>query len=155
MHLYEDIKAEIIGNMKEKRNNPEKAEYYNVIIAAFKSIKAKGEAIAKERKVEVNTDIMFEALLKEQKELKQTLDTTPDSSPLHATAAIQLEAINRYAPRKLSYEKLYTEIEDIVKTQHFKNFGEAMKYCREYFKFTADGKDISTILKDLDIDFYR
>lgn len=150
MHLYKDINDEIISWMKAKRDPASDPAVCETLINVFKSVKAKGESIAKDRKIsEVTTDIMFEAILKEMKELKQTLSTVPEDSPLHLNASLQYKALDKYAPRKLSIERLTSEIKSDLESMTFVNFGEAMKYFREKFKFTSDGQTISNLLKDL------
>ena len=149
MHLYEDIKAEIIGNLKEKRLHPEEVDYYNAIISVFKSVKAKGELIAKERKVNVDNDIMFESIKKEIKELEQTINTTPENSKLHKTAMLQYNAIKKYAPTMISGERLKQGIEEILAQYNFDNFGQAMKFVMNEYKHNAEPKDIVQILKTL------
>ncbi|MGN0005022.1 MAG: GatB/YqeY domain-containing protein [Candidatus Gastranaerophilaceae bacterium] len=149
MSLYENIKIEIINGMKEKRLYPEKSAYYNDIIAVFKSVKSRGELIAKEQKTEIGDEVMLKALTKEVKELQQTIASTPESSELHQTSVAQYNAIKPYLPEKISGERLKQGIEEILVQNTFENFGQAMKYVTQVYKNTAEPKEIAQILKEL------
>lgn len=149
MSLYENIKTEIVNGMKEKRLYPEKSASYNNIIAVFKSVKSRGELIAKEEKTEISDEIMLKALNKEVKELQQTIDSTPEVSELHQTSVAQYNAIKPYLPEKISGERLKQEIEEILVQNAFENFGQAMKYVTQVYKNTAEPKEIAQILKEL------
>lgn len=149
MNLYENIKKEIINNMKEKRLSPEKSEYYNNIIAVFKSVKSRGELMAKEQKTEISDEIMLKALNKEVKELQQTITSTPETSELHKASVSQYNAIMPYVPEKISGERLKQGIAEILVQNTFENFGQAMKNVTQVYKNTAEPKEIAQILKEL------
>ena len=149
MNLYENIKKEIINNMKEKHLSPEKSENYNNIIAVLMSVKSRGELMAKEQKTEINDEIMLKALNKEVKELQQTITSTPETSELHKASVSQYNAIIPYVPEKISGERLKHGIAEILVQNTFENFGQAMKHVTQVYKDTAEPKEMAQILKEL------
>jgi uncharacterized protein YqeY len=153
MNLLEEFDKKIKEGMKVKAvcALPEDAKEITSFINTYKSVKNKAILITKEEKTEVTNEIMLKAIRKEIKELKQTLSTVPENSPLYKEALLQINTLSIYLPKEPSNEEVTRWVKAIIMTlPNGTPFGLKMKECVKQLKGKVEPAKISEILKQLE-----
>ena len=144
----ENLQKEMIQAMKNKD-----IARKSVLSSAIGAVK--NAAIAKKCKDNISEDLVGEVLLKEQKTLKEQIDTCPDShAELKAEYAKKYDILSEYCPKLLSdpieieYSiKAVCEAAGVELTKA--NRGNVMKTVMPQFKGKADMKVVNQVIGGL------
>ena len=147
MSLKEQINNDIKVAMKAKQ----KAEL--LALRAIKSMILLAET-EKGTVEEISADAEIKILTKAAKQRKEAADlyTKESREDLAEKELVELEVISRYLPKQLSEEELRGEISTIISDlglSGMQNMGRVMGEATKKFAGKADGKLISTVVKEL------
>jgi uncharacterized protein YqeY len=140
----EQLHNDMIAAMKAR--DRERKDAISSLVSAVK--KAGIDAGCRE---EIPEDMVNTAILKEQRLIKEELDSCPaDRTELKQQYQARYDVISEYCPKMMSEE----EISDFIKANHAaeleaKNKGMLMKAVMPELKGKADGKLISKVAADL------
>lgn len=111
----------------------------------------KNMAIAQKCKDNISDELIYKAIYKEAKTLKEQIETCPsDRIDLLDKYRENLFILNDYIPKQLTAEEINTilsnKYSDVLAT---KNVGQVMKTVMPEFKGKADGKLVQQIVTNL------
>lgn len=144
MTLEETINADIKTAMLSK--DSAKLEALRAVKAAILLLKTSPEGLTE--------DTAIKALQKMVKQRKETaaIYTTQNRSDLADTELSQAAIIETYLPKQMSEDELRTELAKIIASSGASSpadMGKVMGIASKQFAGKADGKIISTIVKEL------
>lgn len=111
----------------------------------------KKAAIDKGCRDDIPSDLVDQVILKEQKSVKEQIDTCPDErAELKAEYQFRYDVISEYAPKQMSADEIKAFInEKFADVIAGKNKGAIMKVVMPALKGKADGKTINMIVGEL------
>ena len=141
---FEVLQKDMIAAMKAK--DKIRKDAISSLVSAAKKI-----AIDENCRDNISEEIVDRAILKEQKSVKEQLDTCPaDRAELHAEYHARYDIIYEYAPKMLSADEveqiLTDKFSDVLAT---KNKGQIMKAVMGELKGKADGAVINQVVTKL------
>lgn len=119
---------------------------------ALKNVINKATLEAKENKTEITNEITVSALIKEIKQLSQTMSMLKDNnktvSELYKVSEVQKNYLETYLPKQMSEEEIREKVKSIISKNNITNMGLLMKEVMASLKGKADNKVISQIAKE-------
>ena len=119
---------------------------------ALKNVINKATLEAKDNQTEITNKITTSALMKEIKQLSQTMDMLKDNnktdSELYKVSERQKNYLETYLPKQMSEEEIREEVKSIISKNNITNMGILMKEVMASLKGKADNKVISQIAKE-------
>jgi uncharacterized protein YqeY len=139
--LKSDLKAAMIAKENFKRDT------IRFLMAAIKQIEV-------DERIELDDDAIYKVI---QKSLKQREDAAKQykdagRDDLYDKEVAEAEILKIYLPKQMDDEALRNLINDAIKSldaQGMKDMGRVMKYVNEKVGSSADGKRVSTLVKEL------
>ena len=103
------------------------------------------------KNVKITEEEIIKVLRSEAKKRKESIETFEKAgrTDLIEKESKELKIIENYLPEEISDEELIVKIKEIVSKTEDKSFGSVMKSSIATLKGAADGKRISTILKQI------
>ena len=98
-------------------------------------------------KVDLDDDAVEKVIATYHKRLQKSLADYPDGDQKEKIKK-EIKIVENYLPKQLTAKEIEKVVDMILKTQTKKDFGPLMKECLAQLKGAADGKVVSTILKD-------
>lgn len=83
------------------------------------------------------------------KKIKDSLELYPKGSEQHQTVLAEIKVIEEFMPKQLSTDEVKEIIQNLIKEQDSPNFGSIMKELAPKIKGQFDGKQASSLVKDL------
>lgn len=142
MTFLDELRKENLQAMKDK--DPIRKGVYSLLISAIGlAEKEKGEEVSKEEALKF--------IQKEIKQLKETIELTPqERTDLIEEANKKLAILEAYLPKQLSPEELVSEVEKFIKENNLeaikKNQGTIMKGLMAKLQGATDGKSLNVAL---------
>ena len=143
MSKIELIRGEMVTAMKAK--NKERKDALSMLLGALKN-----KAI--DKRSDLTEAEENEIVLKEIKQLKETIDMTPeDRTDLIEEAQKRLAVLEEYAPKMMSEDEIKAVITSVladlgIDAPTAKDKGKIMKELMPKVKGKADGKEVNQIL---------
>ena len=142
------MKTRLMEDLKEAMKNKD--------IIAKNTIQAIRAAVLQEEKdkqIEADNAIIETILMKEKKKRVDALEQFNKAGRddlIHQTE-MEIKIIEGYLPEQMSEEEIRAELQTIITEMNAdkKMFGQVMGAAKKKFGNTADGKTLSTILKEL------
>ena len=103
------------------------------------------------KNVKIDEEEIIKVLRSEAKKRKESIETFKKAARTDLTEKEEkeLKIIEGYLPAEMSDEELTAKLKDVVALSKDKSFGAVMKASVAALKGAADGKRISTILKQI------
>lgn len=138
------LQDEMVAAMKS--GNKDRKDAISSLISAAKNL-----AIAEKRKDDIGEDIVDKAILKEQKTVKEQIDSCPaERADLLEKYKLRYAIIGEFAPQMMTEDEiiniLKTKFSDVIATG---NKGAVMKAVMAELKGKADGKLINQCVATL------
>ena len=144
MSKIDEIRSEMVAAMKA--GDKERKAALSFLLSSLKN-KAKRADLTEEEEGQV--------ILKEIKQLKETLEMTPaDRTDLIEEAQKRLSVLEEYAPKMMDADEIKTVIQTVlselgIETPTAKEKGKIMKELMPRVKGKADGKEVNQILASM------
>lgn len=140
--LYETIMSNIKDAMKEKNTT---------LKDVLKQVQTKAQATAKESKTEITDEIVIDAINKELKQLKQTLDAVKSKpeSELFKSTMEKITILKAYLPEQMSEDDIAKEIRKIMFENEGVPSGKLTGIVMKTLKGKADNVTIKKVLDTL------
>ena len=146
MDLFEKVSEDIKTAMKAKDKDTK--ETLSMLLAALKN-----KAI--DKREDLTPEEETQVILKEIKQLKETLEMTPaDRTDLIEEAQKRLSVLEEYAPKMMDADEIKAVIQTVlselgIETPTAKEKGKIMKELMPRVKGKADGKEVNQILASM------
>lgn len=117
----------------------------------FRMVLCKAEAIAKNKKCDINDEIVIQAGNAELKQINQTLELTPSDSDLGKETLKKKEILIDFLPKMLSEDEIRARVKTYVlqiDVEDWDNKGKVMGILMPKFKGIADGKLVNKIIME-------
>lgn len=143
MSVHSTIQQDLVTALKAKDE---------VSVMTLRGLKAALQKTAIDSKGSTDDDQRALTVLKQ--EIKKRQDAIQayqggGRADLAAKEQAELVVLERYQPTQLSADAIRAQLQNLVSASADKNFGLLMKQAMEQFGGAADGKTVSTILKEL------
>ena len=146
MSKIDEVRADMVKAMKAKDKDTK--ETLSMLLAALKN-----KAI--DKREDLTPEEETQVILKEIKQLKETLEMTPaDRTDLIEEAQKRLSVLEEYAPKMMDADEIKTVIQTVlselgIETPTAKEKGKIMKELMPRVKGKADGKEVNQILASM------
>lgn len=143
---FKQLQEELVNSMKSK-DKMRKAVISDIMSTA------KNVAIEAGCKDNIKDEIVEKAILKAKKTCQEQIDTCPvDRIDILNNYKANMIIINEFAPKMMNEDEVREAVSEILSAGPdigITNIGSAMKICNLHLKGKADGKMISTIVKEI------
>lgn len=143
---FKQLQEELVNSMKSK-DKVRKAVISDIMSTA------KNMAIEAGCKDDIKDEIVEKAILKVKKICQEQIDTCPaDRIDILNNYKANMIIINEFAPKMMNEDEVREAVSEILSAGPdigITNIGSAMKICNLHLKGKADGKMISTIVKEI------
>ena len=137
MSKIDEIRSEMVAAMKA--GDKERKAALSFLLSSLKN-----KAI--DKRADLTEEEEGQVILKEIKQLKETLEMTPaDRTDLIEEAQKRLSVLEEYAPKMMDAD----EIKAVIQTPTAKEKGKIMKELMPRVKGKADGKEVNQILASM------
>lgn len=142
MSKIDDVRADMVKAMKA--GDKERKDTLSLLLSALKN-----KAI--DKREDLTSEEETQVILKEIKQVKETLDMTPkERTDIIAECTNRLNVLNEYAPKMMSEDEIHEVIkatlaETGISSPTAKDKGKIMKVLMPKVKGKADGKLVSDI----------
>lgn len=142
MSKIDEVRADMVKAMKA--GDKEKKDTLSLLLSALKN-----KAI--DKREDLTSEEETQVILKEIKQVKETLDMTPnDREDIIAECTNRLNVLNEYAPKMMSEDEIHEVIratlaETGITSPTPKDKGKIMKILMPKVKGKADGKLVNDI----------
>ncbi len=142
MSKIDEVRADMVKAMKA--GEKEKKDTLSLLLSALKN-----KAI--DKREELTPEEETQVVLKEIKQIKETLDMTPkDREDIIAECTMRLNVLSEYAPKMMTEAEIHEVIKAVLKEAGIpapspKDKGKIMKVLMPKVKGKADGKLINDI----------
>ena len=146
MSKIDEVRADMVKAMKAKDKDTK--ETLSMLLAALKN-----KAI--DKREDLTPEEETQVILKEIKQLKETLEMTPaDRTDLIEEAQKRLSVLEEYAPKMMDAKEIKAVILTVlselgIETPTAKDKGKIMKELMPRVKGKADGKEVNQVLASL------
>ena len=146
MSKIDEVRADMVKAMKAKDKDTK--ETLSMLLAALKN-----KAI--DKRADLTPEEETQVILKEIKQLKETLEITPaDRTDLIEEAQKRLSVLEEYAPKMMDADEIKAVIQTVlselgIETPTAKEKGKIMKELMPRVKGKADGKEVNQILASM------
>jgi len=146
MSKIEDVRKEMMAAMKNG-NKPRK-DALSLLLSALKSKQI-------DKRAELTEEEADAVVLKEIKEAKETLETTPaDRTAIIEECQTRIAVYTEFAPKLMDADEIRTVINDVLKELEIEkptpqDKGKIMKVLMPRVKGKADGKLVNSLLSEL------
>lgn len=146
MSKIDEIRSEMVAAMKA--GDKERKAALSFLLSSLKN-----KAI--DKRADLTEEEEGQVILKEIKQLKETIEMTPaDRTDLLEEAQKRLEVLEEYAPKMMSAEEITAVINTVlselgIETPSPKDKGKIMKELMPRVKGKADGKEVNQILASM------
>ena len=146
MSKIDEVRSAMVAAMKAKDKDTK--ETLSALLAALKN-----KAIYK--RADLTEEEEVQVILKEIKQLKETLEMTPaDRTDLIEEAQKRLSVLEEYAPKMMDADEIKAVIQTVlselgIETPTAKEKGKIMKELMPRVKGKADGKEVNQILASM------
>ena len=146
MSKIDEVRADMVKAMKAKDKDTK--ETLSMLLAALKN-----KAI--DKRADLTQEEETQVILKEIKQLKETLEMTPaDRTDLIEEAQKRLSVLEEYAPKMMDADEIKAVIQTVlselgIETPTAKEKGKIMKELMPRVKGKADGKEVNQILASM------
>ncbi len=143
MSIFATIQQQLVAALKAK-DEP--------MVLGLRTLKSVIQKAAIDQKKSTDDDALAVALLKQ--EAKKRLDAISSyrqgkREDLAKKEEAELTVIKQFLPEQLNDEAVRTTLQQLLQETDNRNFGELMKQAMQRLQNKADGKQVSTILKEL------
>jgi uncharacterized protein YqeY len=145
MTKIELVRAEMVKAMKEK--NKGRKDALSALLTALKNV-------AIDKRADLTEEEENAVVLKEIKQLKETLETAPaDRTDIIDECNLRIEVLSEFAPQFMSEEEIKKVIQDVLNELGIteptaKDKGKIMKELMPRVKGKADGKVVNDLVAD-------
>lgn len=143
---FKQLQEELVNSMKSK-DKVRKAVISDIMSTA------KNMAIEAGCKDNIKNEIVEKAILKAKKTCQEQIDTCPvDRVDTLNNYKTNMTIINEFAPKMMTEDEVRKAVAEILSAGldvGITNIGSAMKVCNLHLKGKADGKMVSTIVKEI------
>lgn len=142
MSKIDEVRADMVKAMKA--GEKEKKDTLSLLLSALKN-----KAI--DKREELTPEEETQVVLKEIKQIKETLDMTPkDREDIIAECTMRLNVLSEYAPKMMTEAEIHEVIKAVLKEAGIpspspKDKGKIMKILMPKVKGKADGKLVNDI----------
>ncbi len=142
MSKIDEVRADMVKAMKA--GEKEKMDTLSLLLSALKN-----KAI--DKREELTPEEETQVVLKEIKQIKETLDMTPkDREDIIAECTMRLNVLSEYAPKMMTEAEIHEVIKAVLKEAGIpapspKDKGKIMKVLMPKVKGKADGKLVNDI----------
>ena len=146
MTKIELVRAEMVKAMKEK--NKGRKDALSALLTALKNV-------AIDKRADLTEEEENAVVLKEIKQLKETLETAPaDRTDIIDECNLRIEVLSEFAPQFMSEEEIKKVIQDVLNELGIteptaKDKGKIMKELMPRVKGKADGKVVNDLVADM------
>lgn len=146
MTKIELVRAEMVKAMKEK--NKGRKDALSALLTALKNV-------AIDKRADLTEEEENAVVLKEIKQLKETLETAPaDRTDIIDECNLRIEVLSEFAPQFMSEEEIKKVIQDVLNELGIteptaKDKGKIMKELMPRVKGKADGKVVNNLVADM------
>ena len=146
MSKIDEVRSEMVAAMKA--GDKERKAALSFLLSSLKN-----KAI--DKRADLTEEEEGQVILKEIKQLKETIEMTPaDRTDLLKEAQKRLEVLEEYAPKMMSSEEITAVINTVlselgIETPSPKDKGKIMKELMPRVKGKADGKEVNQILASM------
>ena len=146
MSKIDEVRSAMVAAMKAKDKDTK--ETLSALLAALKN-----KAI--DKRAHLTEEEEVQVILKEIKQLKETLEMTPaDRTDLIEEAQKRLSVLEEYAPKMMDADEIKAVIQTVlselgIETPTAKEKGKIMKELMPRVKGKADGKEVNQILASM------
>ena len=146
MSKIDEVRADMVKAMKAKDKDTK--ETLSMLLAALKN-----KAI--DKREDLTPEEETQVILKEIKQLKETLEMTPaDRTDLIEETQKRLSVLEEYAPKMMDADEIKAVIQTVlselgIETPTAKEKGKIMKELMPRVKGKADGKEVNQILASM------
>ena len=146
MSKIDEVRSAMVAAMKA--GDKERKAALSFLLSSLKN-----KAI--DKRADLTEEEEGQVILKEIKQLKETIDMTPaDRTDLIEEAQKRLEVLEEYAPKMMSAEEITAVINTVlselgIETPSPKDKGKIMKELMPRVKGKADGKEVNQILASM------
>lgn len=146
MSKIDEVRSAMVAAMKA--GDKERKAALSFLLSSLKN-----KAI--DKRADLTEEEEGQVILKEIKQLKETIEMTPaDRTDLLEEAQKRLEVLEEYAPKMMSAEEITAVINTVlselgIETPSPKDKGKIMKELMPRVKGKADGKEVNQILASL------
>lgn len=146
MTKIEIVRADMITAMKE--GNKKKKESLSMLLSALKNM-------AIDKRADLTEEEENQVILKELKQTKETLTTTPDDrTDIIEECTFRISVYEEYAPKMMDKEEIETIIKEILTTLSIdspkaSDKGRIMKELMPKVKGKADGSLVNSLVGEL------
>ena len=146
MSKIDEVRADMVKAMKAKDKDTK--ETLSMLLAALKN-----KAI--DKRADLTPEEETQVILKEIKQLKETLEMTPaDRTDLIEETQKRLSVLEEYAPKMMDADEIKAVIQTVlselgIETPTAKEKGKIMKELMPRVKGKADGKEVNQILASM------
>lgn len=140
------IRSEMVTAMKNK--DKERKEVLSLLLSALKQYEI-------DNRTEITDEIAGQVVLKQMKQLKETLELTPaDRTEIIEQCNFSLSVLSEYAPKMMSEIEIKMAIDDVLVQLGIieptaKDKGNIMKLLMPAVKGKADGKLVNDVLASM------
>ena len=146
MSKIDEVRSAMVAAMKA--GDKERKAALSFLLSSLKN-----KAI--DKRADLTEEEEGQVILKEIKQLKETIEMTPaDRTDLLEEAQKRLEVLEEYAPKMMSAEEITAVINTVlsklgIETPSPKDKGKIMKELMPRVKGKADGKEVNQILASM------
>jgi len=143
MSVFATIQSDMVAAMKAKDE---------LKLSAIRGLKAAIQKTIIDSKGDSQDDALAFAVLKQEAKKREDAITTYTQggrTDLASKEQAELAIIKQYLPAQLSDDAVREQLKPIVAAAPSKDFGPLMKQAMQALQNQADGKQVSTILKEL------
>lgn len=146
MSKIDEVRSAMVAAMKA--GDKERKAALSFLLSSLKN-----KAI--DKRADLTEEEEGQVILKEIKQLKETIEMTPaDRTDLLEEAQKRLEVLEEYAPKMMSSEEITAVINTVlselgIETPSPKDKGKIMKELMPRVKGKADGKEVNQILASM------
>ena len=142
MSKIDEIRSEMVAAMKA--GDKERKAALSFLLSSLKN-----KAI--DKRADLTEEEEGQVILKEIKQLKETLEMTPaDRTDLIEEAQKRLSVLEEYAPKMMDADEIKAVLSELgIETPTAKEKGKIMKELMPRVKGKADGKEVNQILASM------
>lgn len=146
MTKIELVRAEMVKAMKEK--NKGRKDALSALLTSLKNV-------AIDKRADLTEEEENAVVLKEIKQLKETLETAPaDRTDIIEECNLRIEVLSEFAPQFMNEEEIKKVIQDVLNELGIteptaKDKGKIMKELMPRVKGKADGKVVNDLVADM------
>ena len=150
MSKIDEIRSEMVAAMKA--GDKERKAALSFLLSSLKN-----KAI--DKRADLTEEEEGQVILKEIKQLKETIEMTPEMTPADRTDLIEeaqkrLSVLEEYAPKMMDADEIKAVIQTVlselgIETPTAKEKGKIMKELMPRVKGKADGKEVNQILASM------